>query len=138
MGLTRISKRYFDDRLLWKTYMGWGRAATYSRLRAWCIQNGMVNPETGKVSQMGVYWAIWRFAVRNPEEAYEDYKLWQMEFGNFPTFQEFCIDLYLHAYAKKAIVIGKKKKKEFIEKYLKGIDLSKYNRMGSVGTWNAN
>lgn len=118
MGLTKMTGRFYDDKLLWETYMGWGRAATYARLREWCLQNGMYNPITGKVSQMGCFWAMWRYAVHNPEEAYEAYRKWQFEYGLFPTFEDFCKDVYAHAFERRAMVTGKKNKAVFYAKYI--------------------
>lgn len=119
MALTKLTKKFYDDKLLWETFMGWGRAATYKKLREWCIDQGMVNPDTGTVSQMGVFFAMWRYAVNCPEEAYKGYQEWQMQYGNFPTFEDFCKDVLAHAFSKKAIVVGKRKKRDFVRQYIK-------------------
>lgn len=67
---------------------------------------------------MGPVWAMWRYAIQNPEEAFEAYKQWQFEYGNFPTFRDFCEDVYDHANTTKSTVTNEDDKKEFKKKYL--------------------
>lgn len=114
----RTGLHYYDGKAIWEKYMSMGKAATYKKILFWCNETGMVNPATGKASFMGPRFAMWRYAIRNPEEAYKPYFEWQREYGNFPTFKEFCEDLSDHAYTKKTAIVSPKEKEEFIEKYL--------------------
>jgi hypothetical protein len=79
--ITQMIKRpiVYDEERLWKTYHGWGKASSHPRLRAWAEENGMVNPNSGKVSQMGPWFAMWRYAFQNPKEAYPAWEEWMKE-----------------------------------------------------------
>lgn len=118
MILKRKGLYYYDGKKIWQKYMSLGRAATYDKIRRWCLEEGMVNQETGIVSKWGPKFAMWRYAIRNPEEAYEAYKLRFMEYGEFPTFREFCQDVADHAYTRRTMVINYKEKELFVRKYL--------------------
>lgn len=121
MALTKNTGLFFyDGKRIWEYYMSLGRAATYKRVRQWCADVGMVNPQNGKVSMMGPRFAMWRYAIRNPDEAFVAYQEWQREYGNYPTFNEFCQDCVNHAYTKKTCIVSPREKQEFVEKYING------------------
>lgn len=116
----------YDDKLCFETYMKWGAAATHRKLREWCKQVGMVNYMTGRPSQMGAFWALWRYAMQNPEEGFPLYKEWwyhttlpMSEFGRVnphATFEDFLGDIQNHAYNNKSIA-SQSKYEAFCEKY---------------------
>lgn len=110
----------YDGKKIWERYMSMGRAATFEKLNNWCLQEGMVNQDTNRVSKWGPKFSMWRYAIRNPEEAYESYKLRSMEYGEFPTFEEFCQDVADHAITRRTMVINYKEKERFVQKYLQG------------------
>lgn len=114
-------KKIYDGEKIWIEFMSMGKAATYQKIRGFCSRNGMVNPMTGRVSQMGPVYAMWRYAFKNPETSYEYYRKWKMEFGEYPTFQDFCIELWDHARSECREVTSEKYKKIFKEKYLRHI-----------------
>lgn len=124
MGLTkRAGSRFYDGKILWEQYMSMGKAASYTRLQKWCIANGMVNPASGKTSHAGPRFAMWRYAVKNPEEAYVSYQKWQQEYGLYPSFEEFCLDLYDHSETTKQCIVSYKEREKFKEKYIMAKDL---------------
>lgn len=107
-------RKIYDGKLLWETYMGWGAAATYKKLRAFAREKGMVNPETGQVSHMGVYFAAWKYAFRNPYEAHKSYKEWRFQTDRYlPSFRDFLLEIQNHAYNNKSIATSDKAYEEF-------------------------
>lgn len=74
-----FDNKYLDGEKLftvyWKDFGGsrvMGGAGTYDLLRNWAFANNMRNPATGKApSRMAVWKAAYRFAVREPDRAYE-------------------------------------------------------------------
>lgn len=82
MPLTKAlggKKKRYNGKKLWEYYHSMGRAASYDKLNKWAKDNGMANPETGEVSQMGANWAMWSYAMDFPEEAFPHYKAWALE-----------------------------------------------------------
>ena len=75
MGLTRrVSNRKVDDKECWEQYMSWGAAASHVKLRAWLLSEKGI-----RVTQMTPFWAMWRYACRNPQEAFPAYQKWWAE-----------------------------------------------------------
>lgn len=112
---------FYDGKKLWDEYMSMGKAASYNMLAKKCVEWGMVNKQNGKATHMGVKFAMWRYAARNPETAYETFKGFKIQFGEYMNFDEFCWMIYEHcASPNVGLVIGLKEKKRFYEKYLKG------------------
>jgi len=77
MALTRekenkFNKKY-DDRECWDLAMSWGAAFTVDKLHRWHKKN------KGFGSRMGGVWAMWRWAARNPELCYPQFKKWYFE-----------------------------------------------------------
>lgn len=121
MGLTHLALgQVYDGKKLWEVYMSWGAASTHSKLREWAVSQGMVNPLTGKVSQMGAFYSMWRWAVRNPKEAYPHWQKWISEYmgalvttGFLPTYENFLRDLKKHA--KNPSVVSRPQYHKFCE-----------------------
>jgi hypothetical protein len=65
---------------LWEVYHSWGRAATGDKLVAYAREKGWFNPRKGEPSRMGPRWAMWRYAFRNPKEAYPHFEKWANEY----------------------------------------------------------
>lgn len=109
----------YDDKRLFERYMKWGAAATHEKLRQWCLEHGMFNPSLGRPSHMGAYWAVWRYALENPEEGYPLYREWWYESDprkRIPTFKHFLINIQTHAYNKNSIC-GHQKYLQFCERW---------------------
>lgn len=121
MGLTHITtNKKYNGKELWETYMSWGAAASHRKLRLWFEEKGV------KASQMGAFWAMWRYALGNPEEAFPAYKKWWFETASNQSdgvvvdsnvdFQKFLEDIRNHAYGKSCIV-GRRTYRTFCKKY---------------------
>jgi hypothetical protein len=129
MGLTGQRIKLYDGKELWEVYHGWGRASSYTRLEEWH------KAEKGFGSRMGMFWAMWRYASHNPQEAYEFYKAHNFEYMSqglvrardgrawkspieakgVATFADFLEDCRNHARSRK--VMGKKNYLEFCRKW---------------------
>lgn len=129
MGLTGGpgSRKIYNDELLFKTYFGWGAAATFEKLREFCKRTGQISVKTGRPSHMGPIWAVWRYAFNNPESivpgtgktTYEMYREWWYDTDaekKTPTFMHFILNIQTHTYNKKSIC-GHEKYLEFCERY---------------------
>lgn len=131
MSLTKAlggKRKQYDGKVLWQVFMGMGRAASYKKLSEWAAENGMVNPRTGKVSEMGPNWAMWSYAMRQPEEAFEAWKKWAWEHedelaesGIEPTWERFLKDVKEHNGPGKPMH-SKTRYAEFCEKYKKELE----------------
>jgi hypothetical protein len=117
MALTRKNRiRKYNDQECWEHFMvEMGGGASHGKLRAWLREIKRV-----KVSQMGPYWAMWRWAARNPELTYPQYKKWYFETASIvgedgnASFEDFLQDI------KKASMIGalgRAEYRQFCEKY---------------------
>lgn len=125
MALTKLlapDKDIYDGERIWKKFTSMGAASTTEKLNQWCESVGMVNEALGKVSHMGPTWAMWRYAFRNPEEAYPQYKSWAEEYrnelvisGKKITKELFYEELSLKG--KHTTVVGDKEYFAFCEKY---------------------
>lgn len=130
MALTKTlggKRRQYDGRKLWEVYHSMGRAASYAKLNTWARNNGMANPETGDVKGMGPNWAMWAYAMDNPEKAFPAYKAWALEhqtellsFGIEPSeenlWRKFLEDVKDHN-SKGKPTYSKKRFNRFCEKY---------------------
>ncbi len=65
--------KYLDGEKLYRVYwVEMGNARSFGRLIKWCVSNNMVNAKTGKPpTRMGIWKAMYRWAVNHPEQAYE-------------------------------------------------------------------
>jgi hypothetical protein len=115
-------KKLYDGKDLWEYYHSLGKAATHGKLREYAKTRGMYSHRKGVPSQMGPYWAMWRYALRNPEEAWPAYEKWAKEYegeliaqGIDINFQNFLEDIREHA--KSGGVVGDETYLEFCEKY---------------------
>ena len=75
MALTRTKNKgkKYDEKECWDLYMSWGAGATVDKLHKWHLAN------TDFGSRMGGVWAMWRWAARNPELCYPQYRQWFFE-----------------------------------------------------------
>lgn len=112
----------YDGKKLYEIFMTGGRGSTYEKLREWCRANGMYSPEKGEPSRMGPYWAMWRYAFHNHEEAYPLYERWAKEYiayegveGYEPTKETFLKELEYRA--RRREVAKPKEYEEFCEKH---------------------
>lgn len=83
-------KRVYDGKLLWETWCNWGAAASNPRLMEFSKQ------QFGRSSQMGPYYAKWKYAFDNPEKAYELWKEYSFNANPeepVPTWEEFLLQL---------------------------------------------
>lgn len=69
MKIRNNDKRY-NEQECWDKYMSWGAAASVPRLLAWH------KSENGFGSRMGAVFAMWRWAIKNPEICYPQYQEW--------------------------------------------------------------
>jgi hypothetical protein len=106
-------KRY-DGKLLFKTWCEWGRASSNDRLIAFSKAN------FGVGSQMGAYYAMWRYAFDNPEEAFEYWRdFW---FNTYPDreqpakFENFLLEVKKRA-EKNPSVASTKRLERWCAKY---------------------
>ncbi len=72
-------EKWLDGRKLFQEYVEMGSAGSYSKLARWAVSQGMFNPKNGKVSTMGAYQAVWRWALNNMDEARD---LWAKAYKN--------------------------------------------------------
>ena len=87
---------FYDGKALFEIYHSWGSAASLNRAVEWAEANGMVNPENGKASKVGVRQSMWKWAINNPEESYEIWKKYYFErypFKAVPSIQEYVKDV---------------------------------------------
>lgn len=65
--------KYLDGEKLFTVYWAeMGSARSYAKLQKWCEANKIVNPKTQKVpGRMGLWKSMYRWAVNNPDKAYE-------------------------------------------------------------------
>lgn len=68
--ITRITGNNYNEKECWDKYMSLGAAASTQRMLNWH------RLENGFGTRMGPVFAMWRWAVKNPEECYPQYKEW--------------------------------------------------------------
>lgn len=111
-----MREKVYDGKLLFQTYCGMGTAASVRRLKEFASKE-MPNPKTGTVSQMGVIFAMWRWAFQNPEEAYPYWK--ELQFNIHPdrefTFHDFL--KYLQNKGKDVNICSRDNLRRFCAKY---------------------
>lgn len=102
--LVKPGRQVYDGEALWEKYHSMGRAATYDKLAEWATDQGMKRAKSKKATRMGVYFAMWRYALRNPEAAYPAYEKWAKGYeeeltieGVEVTFKMFLKDIEKHA-----------------------------------------
>ncbi len=66
----------YDSKDLFETYCGWGAAASLKKLQAYA------KDKYGQSTKMGAWYAMWKYPLENPEEAYQIYK--EYYFHRFP------------------------------------------------------
>lgn len=110
-------EKFYDGKILFETWCSWGKAATNPRLIEWAAKN-MPNPNTGRSSQMGPYYAMWAWAFDNPEESYELWKKWRFDVNpaEVTSKEEYFIKLRDRALGNQNIA-GRKKVERFCAKW---------------------
>lgn len=111
----------YDDRRLYEKFMKWGAAANHKKLRDWCVRVGMFNPEIGRPSQMGPFWAVWRYALENADKpgVFELYREWWFESDprkRIPTMRHFLENIKFHSYDRKSVA-SRTKYEKFCEEH---------------------
>lgn len=107
-------EKIYDGETIFKTWCGWGAAATGTRLREYAKAN------FGGTSQMGAEYAMWKWAFNNPEESFPIWKEWHFEKypdREQPTFEDFTKILLRKARANQNVGGSQKKINRFCAKY---------------------
>ena len=129
MGVTRILSRdgLYEGKVLWEEFHSWGAGSSARRLLAWAKQNGMLNPVKPQKGHMGPIWAMWRYALENPEEAFPAYKAHAEQYPtqllekgiSEVTFDLFIKDIWEHIQPEGNGIArpGSDRYKEFYNKY---------------------
>ena len=73
MALTGKKIKKYDEKECWDKFMEMGAGATIRKLNNWHTE------KYGFASQMGPYWAMWRYACKNVDQAFGQYKVWWFE-----------------------------------------------------------
>lgn len=80
-------EKVYDGEVLFRAWCQWGAAASNPRLMEFA------KAEFGQTSQMGPHYAMWHWAFRHPEEAFELYKNWW--FDNYPDREQIAFHEFL-------------------------------------------
>lgn len=117
MGLTRKGRvKKYPDKECWEQFMvAMCGGASHGKLRAWLWETKRM-----KASQMGAYWAMWRWAIHNPEKTFPQYSKWYFETASGDgidpnvSFEDFLQDL-----KRKAQIgaVGRAEYRQFCERY---------------------
>lgn len=120
--LVKPGRQVYDGKTLWEKYCDMGRAATYDKLARWATSIGMKKPSSERATRMGVFFSMWRYALRNPEKAYPAYEKWAKAYeseliaeGVEVTFEMLLKDIKKHA--KTPGCVGKASYIKFCERY---------------------
>ena len=108
------TKQIYDGEDLFRTFCGWGAAASNPKLMKYAEE------KYGQSSQMGPLYSMWKWAFRNPEQAYPLWK--EYHFERFPdrpqpTFEEFTQHLLEWGTRNKNIGGGPQRIHRFCAKY---------------------
>jgi hypothetical protein len=119
MALTRKNRIHkYNDQECWEHFMVvMCGGASHGKLRSWLWETRKM-----KVSQMGAFWSMWRWAIRHPEQTFPQYKKWYfetasgLEDGIDPnvSFEDYLIDLKKHA---RIGAVGRAEYRQFCETY---------------------
>lgn len=91
-----MSDKIYDGEELFKAWVGWGRAATYKML------NEYTETKYGRSSQMGSYYAMWKWAWLNPEKSFPLWNTYRQHIGE----KELTWEEYLAFVLEKAVQNG--------------------------------
>ena len=98
--------KFMDGEALFKRYIEMGKGGSIAKLARFAQQQGWNNPKTGKMpTRVGVWCSMWRWALRNPQEARKIYDQYVLEFGQNLT-DEMWYSL-LEARAQKLLLFEK-------------------------------
>lgn len=67
-----FKRNLFDREEVWTHYwVEMGESRSFIKLSKWLKSSkGVINPETGReITPMGLWFALWRWAVKNPEKS---------------------------------------------------------------------
>lgn len=111
MAHAEPKNKKYDEKGCWNRFMEMGAAYTVRKLNSWHKE------KYGFVSHMGVQWAIWRYACKNPETAYDQYKVWNLGFG-FRDFLKKCQRIAKGTgNSRRDSILGKRAYRQFCQKY---------------------
>lgn len=82
-----LRRKKYPEKEIWEKFMSMGAAASNPKIRNWLMLEKGIKP-----SQMGHIWAMWRYAVKNPEKAYPLYKVWHFEYASSISGVETVVD----------------------------------------------
>lgn len=109
-----MPEKIYDGKVLFKVWCEWGMAATNDRMMEFS------KTHFGAWSQMGPYYAMWRYAFENPEEAFVFWKdFW---FNTYPDreqpakFENFLLEIKKRA-EKNPSIASPKRMERFCAKY---------------------
>ena len=87
--------KYLDGEKLYRVYwVEMGEARSFKRLINWCSSNGFINKRNGKPpTRMGIWKAMWRWAVNHPEQAFEIINEGLKDSGEMLDRQQFMTEL---------------------------------------------
>ena len=79
--------KFLDGEKLFTVYWAeMGTARSYGKMVNWCKSNNIINPKTQKPpNRMGIWKAVWRWAVNHQEKAFEIAQKGFMDGGEFLT-----------------------------------------------------
>jgi hypothetical protein len=106
----------YNEQECWEVYMGMGAAASQKKLINWLWEERRI-----KASNMGPVWAMWRWALKNPEQCYEQYKKWWFESASQEgvdsnvSFRDFLEDVKHHC--RHRSMGSRKEYEDFCAKY---------------------
>lgn len=80
-------QKVLDGEKLWRVYwIDMGSARSYQKVVNWCASNGVINPVTNqKLTRMGAWFAMWNWAKKNSDVAYEIANQGAMDNADFIT-----------------------------------------------------
>lgn len=82
-----FAEKFLDGEKLFTVYWAeMGSARSYSKLVRWCESNKVINPKTQRPpNRMGIWKSMYRWAVNNPDKAYEIAQKGFLDDGKFLT-----------------------------------------------------
>lgn len=93
--MKKFGESYLDSKKLFEVYwVDMGAARSIKKVVEWCRSNGMINPITGKPpTRMGVWKGIYRWALKNQDEAYAIAQKGVSQHGDFITPEEWKLNM---------------------------------------------
>ena len=93
--MKKFGESYLDSKKLFEVYwVDMGAARSIKKVVEWCKANGMINPINGKPpTRMGVWKGIYRWALKNQDEAYVIAQKGVSQHGDFITPEEWKLNM---------------------------------------------